>query len=67
MAGTAEADARRGRDLTDQEAARLQVASTPEEWAAIARELLADGASRPSIGRAVGLSGNAVEQRLRDV
>ncbi|WP_113982704.1 hypothetical protein [Spongiactinospora rosea] len=66
VTGAADADARRGRDLTDQEARRLQAASTPEEWAAIARELLADGASRPSIGRAVGLSGNAVEQRLRD-
>ncbi|WP_147268072.1 hypothetical protein [Spongiactinospora rosea] len=52
MTGAANADARRGRDLTDQEATRLRAASTPEEWAAIARELLADGASRPGIGRA---------------
>ncbi|RBQ15330.1 hypothetical protein DP939_36430 [Spongiactinospora rosea] len=66
VASATERDARRGRDLTDQEAARLQAAATPGEWAAIARDLLADGASRPSIGRAVGLTGNAVEQRLRD-
>ncbi|PZG56318.1 hypothetical protein C1I98_01415 [Spongiactinospora gelatinilytica] len=66
VASATESDARRGRDLTDQEAARLQAAATPGEWAEIARDLLADGASRPSIGRAVGLTGNAVEQRLRD-
>ncbi|MGW4425790.1 hypothetical protein [Streptosporangium sp. NPDC004631] len=43
---------------------RLAAAETIAAWAAVAWELLADGASRQSIARSTGMKGATVDQRV---
>ena len=55
---------RLGRALTAGEMERLAAAKTIAAWAAIAWELLADGASRQSIARSTGMKAATVDQRV---
>lgn len=55
----------RGRPLAEAEVARLDAAQTMAEWAAIAGDLMARGASSGSIAAATGLRRGTVQARLR--